>query len=73
MQTAKHHLQLALESAEAEGSSVTEWEIAEHHYKLGRVLWAMGNVAQKEVCGCSYVQDWQPAGEPGFLLHHVTA
>lgn len=49
MQTAKHHLQLALEAAECEGSAVTEWEIAEHHYKLGRVMWAMGDGAQKEV------------------------
>ncbi len=49
MQTARHHLQLALEAAEAEGSSVTEWEIAEHHYKLGRVLWAMGDGPQQEV------------------------
>jgi hypothetical protein len=48
-QTARQHLRLALEAAEAEGSSVTEWEIAEHHYKLGRVLWAMGDGPQKEV------------------------
>lgn len=28
---------------------MTEWEIAEHHYKLGRVLFAMGDGPQKEV------------------------
>ncbi len=48
-QTAKHHLQLALEAAEGEGSAVTEWEIAEHHYKLGRVLWAISGNDRQEV------------------------
>ena len=28
--------------AQREGCSVTEGEIAEHHYKLGRILWTMG-------------------------------
>jgi hypothetical protein len=32
---------------------VTEWEIAEHHYKLGRVLFAMGDGPQKEVSALS--------------------
>ena len=41
-QTAKHHLEKALAIAQKEGCSVTEGEIAEHHYKLGRILWTMG-------------------------------
>lgn len=68
-QTAKHHLQLALESAEAEGSSVTEWEIAEHHFKLGRVLFAMGDGPQKEVSALSTMQGPPPIAELACLLH----
>jgi hypothetical protein len=41
-QTAKQHLEKALQVAQKEGYSVTESEIAEHHYKLGRILWTMG-------------------------------
>ena len=28
--------------AAKEGCNVTDWEIAEHHFKLGRVLWEAG-------------------------------
>ena len=41
-QTAKHHLEKALQVAQKEGCGVTECEVADHHYKLGRVLWALG-------------------------------
>ena len=39
---AKQHLEKALEVAAKEGCNVTDWEIAEHHFKLGRVLWEAG-------------------------------
>ncbi len=42
MQTAKDHLEKALKEASREGCAVTEAELAEHHYKLGRILWTMG-------------------------------
>ena len=42
MQTAKTHMEKALSEAQKEGCRVTDSEIAEHHYKLGRILWAMG-------------------------------
>ncbi len=35
-QTAKMHLEKAIEVAHREGCAVTEIEIAEHHYKLVR-------------------------------------
>mmetsp|Transcript_3540 Transcript_3540/g.10271 ORF Transcript_3540/g.10271 Transcript_3540/m.10271 type:complete len:1007 (-) Transcript_3540:744-3764(-) len=39
--TAKQHLELAIEVATELGSAVTEWELAEHHFRLGRVMWDM--------------------------------
>ncbi len=39
---AKDHLEKALKEASREGCAVTEAELAEHHYKLGRILWTMG-------------------------------
>lgn len=42
LQTAKCHLESALAVATQEGCAVTDWELAEHHFKLGRVLWEMG-------------------------------
>lgn len=42
LQNAKGHLEKALKEAQREGCSVTEGELAEHHYKLGRILWTMG-------------------------------
>lgn len=42
LQTAKDHLEKALKEASREGCAVTEAELAEHHYKLGRILWTMG-------------------------------
>ncbi|KAK9826861.1 hypothetical protein WJX81_001210 [Elliptochloris bilobata] len=40
--TAKMHLEKAIDVAAREGCAVTDIEIAEHHYKLGRILWTMG-------------------------------
>lgn len=31
-----------MKEAQREGCSVTESELADHHYKLGRILWTMG-------------------------------
>ncbi|KAK9918866.1 hypothetical protein WJX75_007651 [Coccomyxa subellipsoidea] len=42
LENAKDHLEKALKEAQREGCSVTEGELAEHHYKLGRILWTMG-------------------------------
>ncbi len=35
-------MEKALAEAQKEGCNVTDGEIAEHHYKLGRILWEMG-------------------------------
>lgn len=35
-------MEKALSEAQKEGCRVTDSETAEHHYKLGRILWAMG-------------------------------
>ena len=48
LQTARTHLEKALGEAEKEGCSVTDSEIAEHHYKLGRILWTMGGKARED-------------------------
>ena len=42
VQAAKLHLEKALVAASKEGCGVTESELAEHHFKLGRILWTMG-------------------------------
>ncbi len=42
MQAAKDHLEKALKVTATKGCAVTDSEIAEHHYKLGRVMWIMG-------------------------------
>ncbi len=42
MQAAKDHLEKALQVTATKGCAVTDSEIAEHHYKLGRVMWIMG-------------------------------
>ena len=34
--------------AQKEGCNVTEGEVAEHHYKLGRVLWDIGGPARTD-------------------------
>lgn len=44
LQPAKEHLEMAVEEASQQGSAVTDWELAEHHYRLGRVLWAIGGL-----------------------------
>ena len=41
-QAAKDHLEKALQVTATKGCAVTDSEIAEHHYKLGRVMWIMG-------------------------------
>lgn len=48
MQTARTHLEKALAVAEREGCSVTDSEIADHHFRLGRVLWDMGGSARTD-------------------------
>ena len=48
LQTARTHLEKALGEAEKEGCSVTDSEIGEHHYKLGRILWTMGGKARED-------------------------
>lgn len=48
MQTAKDHLEKALKEASREGCAVTEAELAEHHYKLGRILWTMGGAMRDD-------------------------
>ena len=47
-QNAKGHLEKALKEAQREGCSVTESELAEHHYKLGRILWTMGGALRDD-------------------------
>ena len=47
-QTACTHLQKALDVAQREGCMVTDSEIADHHYKLGRILWTMGGHARDD-------------------------
>ena len=47
-QGAKGHLEKALSTAVASGCTVTEGEIAEHHYKLGRILWTMGGAMRDD-------------------------
>ncbi len=47
-QNAKDHLEKALKEAQREGCSVTESELAEHHYKLGRILWTMGGALRDD-------------------------
>ena len=41
-------MEKALAEAQKEGCRVTDSEIAEHHYKLGIILWAMGGKYKKE-------------------------
>lgn len=47
-QTAKDHMAKALAEAQKEGCRVTDSEIAEHNYKLGRILWEMGGKYRNE-------------------------
>ncbi|BDA46664.1 probable tetratricopeptide repeat protein 37 at C-terminar half [Coccomyxa sp. Obi] len=48
LENAKDHLEKALKEAQREGCSVTESELAEHHYKLGRILWTMGGALRDD-------------------------
>ena len=47
-QTAQTHLEKALEVAAGAGCGVTDWEISEHHFKLGRVLWSIGGESRTD-------------------------
>ena len=42
MQLAKQQLETALRSAQRESMLITDSELAEVHYKLGRICWTMG-------------------------------
>lgn len=48
MQDAKRNLEQALEVAASETCVVTESEMADHHYKLGRILWTMGGNCRED-------------------------
>ncbi|EIE19817.1 hypothetical protein COCSUDRAFT_83558 [Coccomyxa subellipsoidea C-169] len=48
LENARGHLEKALKEAQREGCSVTEGELAEHHYKLGRILWTMGGALRED-------------------------
>ena len=37
-----------MKEASREGCAVTEAELAEHHYKLGRILWTMGGAMRDD-------------------------
>ncbi len=41
-------MEKALSEAQKEGCRVTDSEIAEHQYKLGKILWAMGGKYRKD-------------------------
>ena len=41
-------MEKALGEAQKEGCRVTDSEIAEHHYRLGRILWEMGGKYKKD-------------------------
>ena len=47
MQGAKLHLEKALLAASKDGCGVTDSELAEHHFKLGRILWTMGGAMRE--------------------------
>lgn len=42
LQLAKQQLETALRSAQRESMLITDSELAEVHYKLGRICWTMG-------------------------------
>ena len=42
VQAARVYSEKAIEEAEKEGCGVTEGELADHKYKMGRALWALG-------------------------------
>ena len=44
MQLAKQQLETALRSVERESMMITDSEVADVHYKLGRICWTMGGV-----------------------------
>ena len=46
LEQARVHLEKAIEVAEEEGSSATDSQIAEHHYRLGEVYWKL-SVAER--------------------------
>ena len=44
MQLAKQQLETALRSVQRESMMITDSEVADVHYKLGRICWTMGGV-----------------------------
>ena len=48
MQLAKQQLEMALRSAQREVMLITDAELADVHYKLGRICWTMGGHMQTE-------------------------
>eukprot|EP00884_Botryococcus_braunii_P003748 jgi/Botrbrau1/13374/Bobra.0194s0006.2 len=48
LEEAKRNLEKALEVASSETCVVTESELADHHYKLGRILWTMGGNCRED-------------------------
>lgn len=44
VQLAKQQLETALRSVQRESIMITDSEVAEVHYKLGRICWTMGGV-----------------------------
>lgn len=45
-------MEKAIEEAEKEGCGVTEAELADHKYKMGRVLWAIGGTYRSDPKQC---------------------
>ena len=53
-QNARVNLEKALDEASKEGCGVTESEVAEHHYKLGRILWDLGGYHKTNPKKCRF-------------------
>ena len=48
LETARAELERALDTARRAGCAVTDSEIAEHEYRLGRILWTMGGAERDD-------------------------
>lgn len=48
LQEARESLQTAIQQASAADSEATDSELAQHKYRLGRVLWALGGRLRTE-------------------------
>lgn len=42
LQEARHQLEIAVKKAEGVGFETPDWEVAQHSWRLGRVLWELG-------------------------------